>query len=93
MVHACDRYQILFQGFEYFFERHWPDLKNVHRYCLTEEVDHRSDRFINLKTGERKTTGYQYGNLNHQQWNPAIPDLLLYAHEGTWHVELRPGAG
>jgi oligogalacturonide lyase len=41
--------------------------------------------FINLKTGERKTTGYQYGNLNHQQWNPVIPDLLLYAHEGTWH--------
>jgi len=41
--------------------------------------------FINLKTGERRTAGYQYGNLNHQQWNPVIPDLLLYAHEGTWH--------
>ena len=41
--------------------------------------------FISLKSGERTTTGYQYGSLNHQQWNPVIPDLLLYAHEGTWH--------
>jgi oligogalacturonide lyase len=41
--------------------------------------------FINLKTGERKTTGYQYGNLDHQQWSPTDPNILLYAHEGTWH--------
>jgi len=41
--------------------------------------------FINLKTGERKTGGYQYGNLDHQQWSPTDPNLLLYAHEGTWH--------
>jgi oligogalacturonide lyase len=41
--------------------------------------------FINLKTGEKKTTGYQYGDLNHQQWSPVDPSLLLYAHEGTWH--------
>jgi oligogalacturonide lyase len=41
--------------------------------------------FINLKTGERRTTGYQYGNLDHQQWSPTDPNLLLYAHEGSWH--------
>jgi oligogalacturonide lyase len=41
--------------------------------------------FINLKTGERKTCGYQYGNLDHQQWSPTDPSLLLYAHEGSWH--------
>jgi oligogalacturonide lyase len=41
--------------------------------------------FINLKTGERKTTGYQYGSLDHQQWSPTDPNVLLYAHEGTWH--------
>jgi oligogalacturonide lyase len=41
--------------------------------------------FINLKTGERKTGGYQYGNPDHQQFNPTDPNLLLYAHEGTWH--------
>jgi oligogalacturonide lyase len=41
--------------------------------------------FINLKTGERTTGGYQYGNLDHQQWSPTDPNTLLYAHEGTWH--------
>jgi oligogalacturonide lyase len=41
--------------------------------------------FINLKTGERNTGGYQFGNLNHQQFNPTDPNLLLFAHEGTWH--------
>ena len=41
--------------------------------------------FINLKTGQRTTNGYQYGSLDHQQFNPTDPNLLLYAHEGTWH--------
>jgi oligogalacturonide lyase len=41
--------------------------------------------FINLKTGQRATGGYQYGNLDHQQFNPTDPNLLLFAHEGTWH--------
>ncbi len=41
--------------------------------------------FTNLKTGEQSTVGYQYGWLNHLQFNPADPSLLLYCHEGTWH--------
>jgi oligogalacturonide lyase len=41
--------------------------------------------FINLKTGQRTTGGYQFGNLYHQQFNPTDPNLLLFAHEGTWH--------
>ena len=40
------------------------------------------------KTGESRETGFQYGDLNHLQFNPVDPDLLLYCHEGTWH-ELR----
>jgi oligogalacturonide lyase len=39
----------------------------------------------NLKTGDRRETGYQYGDLNHLQFNPVDPNLLLYCHEGTWH--------
>ncbi len=41
--------------------------------------------FTNLKTGEKNTTGYQYAWLNHLQFSPADPALLLYCHEGTWH--------
>ena len=41
--------------------------------------------FTNLKSGKPDTVGYQYGWLNHMQFNPKDPNLLLYCHEGTWH--------
>ena len=41
--------------------------------------------FTNLKSSEQKTVGYQYGWLNHLQFSPTDPTLLLYCHEGTWH--------
>ena len=41
--------------------------------------------FTNLETGESRETGFQYGDLNHLQFNPVDPNLLLYCHEGTWH--------
>lgn len=41
--------------------------------------------FTDLRTGEARETGFQYGDLNHMQFNPVDPQLLLYCHEGTWH--------
>ncbi len=41
--------------------------------------------FTDLKTGGSRETGLQYGDLNHLQFNPVDPNLLLYCHEGTWH--------
>jgi oligogalacturonide lyase len=41
--------------------------------------------FTDLKTGQSKTLGYQWGDINHMQWNPVDPNLMLYCHEGTWH--------
>jgi len=41
--------------------------------------------FTDLKTGAVRETGFQYGDLNHMQFNPLDPHLLLYCHEGTWH--------
>jgi oligogalacturonide lyase len=41
--------------------------------------------FTDLRSGESRETGFQYGDLNHMQFNPVDPDLLLYCHEGTWH--------
>ncbi len=41
--------------------------------------------FTDLKTGVPRETGFQYGDLNHLQFNPVDPNLLLYCHEGTWH--------
>jgi oligogalacturonide lyase len=41
--------------------------------------------FTDLRTGGSRETGFQYADLNHLQFNPVDPNLLLYCHEGTWH--------
>ena len=41
--------------------------------------------FTKLASGESYEAGFQYGDLNHLQFNPVDPGLLLYCHEGTWH--------
>jgi oligogalacturonide lyase len=77
-----------------FFGKKLEDLTPDQRYSVAKEErlarmtydpPAAAYRFINLKTGESKLVGHQYGNLNHQQFNPKDPNLLLFAHEGTWH--------
>jgi len=41
--------------------------------------------FTDLKTGTQTWTGFQYASIDHQQFSPTDPHLVLYAHEGTWH--------
>jgi len=41
--------------------------------------------FTSIKTGQAATNGFQYAWLNHPQFSPTDPNLLLYCHEGTWH--------
>ncbi len=70
------------------------DLTPDQRYAVTKE-DQLAPRALNpglqafvftsLASGEARETGFQYGDLNHLQFNPVDPGLLLYCHEGTWH--------
>jgi oligogalacturonide lyase len=41
--------------------------------------------FTDLRTGLSVTNGFQYAWLNHLQFSPTDPNMLLYCHEGTWH--------
>ena len=40
---------------------------------------------INIKTGEIKTFNHSTDWLNHVQFSPTDPDLILFCHEGPWH--------
>jgi oligogalacturonide lyase len=69
-------------------------LSPAEQYAVTKEdglarrlIDQASMAFVfsDLKTGAARTLGFQHAWLNHLQWNPADPSLLLYCHEGTWH--------
>jgi oligogalacturonide lyase len=70
------------------------DLTPDQRYSVTKEdglaaralnPSLQSFVFTDLKAGGSRETGFQYGDLNHMQFNPVDPNLLLYCHEGTWH--------
>lgn len=39
-----------------------------------------------IKTGEVKTFFPMPENLNHHQTSPTDPNMILYCHEGEWHV-------
>ncbi|HMP81331.1 MAG TPA: oligogalacturonate lyase family protein, partial [Verrucomicrobiota bacterium] len=40
---------------------------------------------INIKSGEIKTFNPQTNWLNHVQFSPTDPDLIMFCHEGPWH--------
>jgi oligogalacturonide lyase len=40
---------------------------------------------INIQTGELKEIYREHAWLNHVQFSPTDPDLLMYCHEGPWH--------
>ncbi len=44
---------------------------------------------LNAKTGEVKKFGYAYAWLNHLQFSPTDPNMLMFCHEGTWHETIR----
>ena len=40
---------------------------------------------VNIKTGEIKTFHHTTNWLNHVQFSPTDPTLLMFCHEGPWH--------
>jgi oligogalacturonide lyase len=40
---------------------------------------------INIKSGEIKTFNHSMDWLNHVQFSPTDPELIMFCHEGPWH--------
>jgi hypothetical protein len=85
---AVPQLQRMFPG------KRMDDLTPDQRYSVTKEdglapralnPSLQSFIFTSLASGRTREVGYQYGDLNHLQFNPVDPNLLLYCHEGTWH--------
>lgn len=51
LVHACDRYELLFKGFEHFFAKNWDFNVPCSYYFRTENVHFSSTLFKNIRTG------------------------------------------
>jgi len=80
VVHSCDRYRLLYEGFEYFFSKYWPLLPEIcNYYFLTEELDYTSALFINIKTGKGEWSNRLKNGLEQ------IPEpYVIYLQEDMW---------
>jgi hypothetical protein len=51
LVHTCDRYAFLYEGFEYFFNKYWDFSIKCNYYFATENLDVEIKGFTNIKSG------------------------------------------
>lgn len=79
IVHSCDRYALLFDGFDYFFKKNWDFNIPCTCYFATEEVNVNFEKFTNIKSGRGEWTN-RLSNLLDQ----IEEDYVLYFQEDMW---------
>jgi len=52
LVHSCDRYELLYKGFEFFFSKNWDSKINCNLYFATEEKKVLINGFKNIQSGK-----------------------------------------
>ena len=79
IVHACDRYQLLFDGFYHFFKQNGGLDIPFKKYFLTENIDIHYEGFENIKTGTGEWSNRLLTAL------AQIPEShVLYFQEDMW---------
>ncbi|MCE6991142.1 hypothetical protein [Dyadobacter sp. CY323] len=80
IVHSCDRYQLLYQGFEYFFKEFWDFSIDCKYYFATEELDVEIPGFTNIKSGK----GEWSDRLSYLLREQVQEKYVLYLQEDVW---------
>lgn len=79
LVHACDRYEFLYKGFEFFFSQHWDFGIPCKYYFATEEKRVTINGFQNIRSGKGQWSDRLATLLKE------IPeDYILYFQEDMW---------
>lgn len=79
LVHACDRYELLYKGFEYFFNQYWDFSIDAAYYFATEEKTAEVKGFTNIRSGKGEWADRLVTLLK------AIPQqYVLYFQEDMW---------
>ncbi len=79
VVHTCDRYEFLYKGFWYFFNKYWDYHIPCNYYFATEDMNVSLEGFTNLKSGKGEW-GKRLINILH-----AIPEeYVIYMQEDMW---------
>jgi hypothetical protein len=79
LVHSCDRYELLYKGFETFFTKHWDFNISCNLYFATEEKKVSLNEFENILSGKAEWSDRLSFLLKQ------IPeDFVLYLQEDMW---------
>jgi hypothetical protein len=79
LVHSCDRYQLLFEGFEYFFKANWDFDIPFRYYFATEQLDADIAGFQNIKSGKG-----QWSDRLNNLLDQIEEEYILYFQEDMW---------
>ena len=80
LVHSCDRYELLYKGFEFFFSKYWDSEINCNLYFATEEKQVLIDGFENIQSGK----GAWADRLAFLLKEKITEKYILYIQEDMW---------
>ncbi len=80
LVHSCDRYELLYKGFEYFFSKYWSSDINCRLYFATENKKVTLGNFENIQSGNGEWTDRLAVLIKNKITEPYI----LYVQEDMW---------
>ena len=80
LVHTCDRYEFLYEGFYYFFKKYWDHQINCNCYFATEEKKSSIPGFKNIQSGK----GEWADRLAYLLKNEIKENYVLYFQEDMW---------
>ncbi|WP_311951278.1 hypothetical protein [Mucilaginibacter terrae] len=80
LVHTCDRYQFLYEGFGYFFNKYWDFDTNCQLYFATEDLKIEIPNFTNIRSG----TGEWADRLRYLLKEVITEKYVIYFQEDMW---------
>jgi hypothetical protein len=80
VVHTCDRYKLLYEGFAFFFSKYWDFNINCKYYFATEEQVVSIRGFENIQSGN----GEWSDRLKYVLTTKITEDYVLYFQEDMW---------
>jgi hypothetical protein len=80
IVHSCDRYSFLYEGFAYFFAKYWDFEIDCNLYFATEEKDVSIPNFTTIKSGKGEWSDRLAFLLNEK----IKEEYVLYFQEDMW---------
>ena len=80
IVHSCDRYELLYRGFEFFFSKYWDFNADCNYYFATEEKEVSIPDFANIRSGK----GEWADRLAFLLREKIAESYVLYFQEDMW---------